>query len=56
MENEYRITNLTGQTLLEDHLNDETRQIDLSHLPSGIYLLTAQSEDGTLVHRKIIKE
>ena len=55
-ENEYRISNMMGQTLLSGRLNDETRQIDLSHLPSGLYLLTARGADGVLVHHKIIKE
>ena len=37
---EYRITNLTGQTLLHGNINAENQQIDISALPSGMYFIT----------------
>ena len=38
--NEYRITNLMGQTVLIDSLNAETQQIDVSALPKGMYFIS----------------
>ena len=38
--NEYRITNLMGQTLLTGTLTSETQQIDVSGLPQGMYFIT----------------
>ena len=35
----YRITNLMGQTVLTGSLNADTQQIDISHLPNGMYLI-----------------
>ena len=37
--NEYRITNLIGQTILTGSLNAETQQIDVSKLPQGMYFI-----------------
>jgi hypothetical protein len=36
----YRITNLTGQTVLSGCINTETQQIDIKELPSGMYFIT----------------
>lgn len=42
----YRITNLMGQTLQSGNLMGDNQQLDVSALPSGIYLLIV---DGTTV-------
>ena len=36
----YRITNLTGQTLLAGQITNETQQINVSSLPQGMYFIT----------------
>jgi hypothetical protein len=46
MTNEYHITNLLGQTLQTGSIGGEMHQIDVSGLPSGMYLLTI---DGATV-------
>ena len=38
--NEYRITNLMGQTILTGSLTAETQQIDVSDLPQGMYFIS----------------
>ena len=38
-QNEYRITNLMGQTLLQGYITDETQQIDIADLPVGMYFI-----------------
>ena len=37
---EYRITNLMGQTLLQGNINAENQRIDISGLPTGMYFIT----------------
>ncbi|MBO7617798.1 MAG: T9SS type A sorting domain-containing protein, partial [Bacteroidales bacterium] len=39
-ETQYRITNLMGQTLLQGHITDETQQVDIADLPSGMYFIS----------------
>jgi hypothetical protein len=39
-ETVYRITNLTGQTVLTGQITAETQQIDVSGLPQGMYFIT----------------
>ena len=39
-ETQYRITNLMGQTLLKGHITDETQQVDIADLPSGMYFIS----------------
>ena len=36
----YRITNLVGQTLLQDNITAETQQINIESLPAGMYFIT----------------
>ena len=38
--NEYRITNLMGQTLLQGHIVEETQQINIETLHTGMYFIT----------------
>jgi len=42
--NEYRITNLIGQTLLQGRITAETQSIDIESLPAGMYFLTMEGE------------
>ncbi|MCR5039566.1 MAG: leucine-rich repeat domain-containing protein [Bacteroidales bacterium] len=37
---EYRITNLMGQTLMTGNINEETQQIDVTNLPQGMYFIS----------------
>jgi hypothetical protein len=39
-KNEYRITNLMGQTLLQGRIDAENQQIDISALPAGMYFIS----------------
>ena len=48
---EYRITNLTGQTLLTGLLPAETHQINVSSLPAGLYFLTIGNVSTKLMIR-----
>ncbi len=50
-----RITNISGQTVLEQNINATASQIDISGLPAGVYMLTATVEGQTGTYR-LIKE
>jgi hypothetical protein len=50
-KNEYRITNLMGQTLLQGRIDAENQQIDISVLPSGMYFITFAGETQKFVVR-----
>ena len=39
-QNEYRITNPIGQTLLQGHIKNEIQQINIESLPAGMYFIT----------------
>jgi len=39
-QNEYRITNAMGQTVMTGQITDETQRIDVSNLPQGMYFIT----------------
>ena len=39
-QNEYRITNLMGQTLLQGIITTETQQINIAELPAGMYFIS----------------
>ena len=43
-ETQYHITNLMGQTLLQGHITDETQQIDIADLPSGMYFISVDEQ------------
>ena len=38
--NEYYITNIMGQTLMQGHITDEIQQINIEKLPAGLYFIT----------------
>ena len=40
--NTYRITNTMGQTLMTGQITGETQQIDVSHLPKGMYFIAIE--------------
>ncbi|KAA5543396.1 thiol protease/hemagglutinin PrtT [Adhaeribacter rhizoryzae] len=50
---QYSLVSLTGQVLLEVPKN--TSRLDISHLPTGIYMLRIQTEEGYQV-QKILKK
>ena len=39
-QNEYQISNLMGQTLLQGRISSETHQIDIPTLPAGMYFIS----------------
>ena len=43
-KNEYHITNLMGQTLLQGSINAENQQIDIANLPAGMYFISVDGE------------
>ena len=43
-ENQYRITNLMGQTLLQGTIIDGIQQINIESLPAGMYFITCAGE------------
>lgn len=47
--NEYRITNLMGQTLMTGQINVENQQIDISELPIGLYFITIANQTIKLI-------
>ena len=49
---EYRITNITGQTVLSGNITAETQQIDVSGLPEGMYFISIGSETRKFVVNK----
>lgn len=40
---EYRIIDITGHILMKGRIDSESRQIDFSNLPKGIYFITIGS-------------
>ena len=48
-EQEYRITNLMGQTLLQGNITAEKQQINIELLPAGIYFITFAGETQKFV-------
>lgn len=47
---------LRGQKVLESHSNQQSVQLDLSHLSKGVYMLKATFDDGAVKTLKIIRE
>ena len=50
------VTDLYGRTVAAFTVNDYQTDIDLSRLPSGIYLLKIGMDDGGNVTTKVIKD
>jgi hypothetical protein len=50
-----RINNIHGQTLISTSLNKEAGELDLTALPSGLYLITVESAKSN-VTRRFIKQ
>lgn len=50
-----RIHNIHGQTLVCTSINEEAGELDLTALPTGLYLITVESGKST-VCRKLLKE
>ena len=50
-----QIMNLTGNVVLETIISNPKFEIDLSHLPSGMYLMKFQMADGKSVYGKVVK-
>ena len=48
---EYRISNLMGQTVLSGNITAESQQIDVSGLPQGMYFITFADETRKFVVR-----
>jgi uncharacterized protein (TIGR02145 family) len=52
---ELKIFNGTGEVVLEKILTENNREIDVRHLPSGIYIVSLSSDAGT-VRQALLKE
>ena len=50
-EQEYRITNLMGQTLMQGLITAETQQIDIANLPAGMYFISVGKQTMKFVVR-----
>ena len=48
---EYRITNLMGQTLLQGSITTENQQIDINRLPAGMYFISVGEQTVKFVVR-----
>lgn len=49
------LCNLSGQQLLQQFTNDTNASMDVSHLPSGMYLLEVKSANGTVGRQRVVK-
>ncbi len=51
------IVDLSGRVLKLEPMSTQRIEVDLSDIPSGLYLLITRNKDGVMVHRKkIVKE
>jgi endonuclease I/DNA/RNA endonuclease YhcR with UshA esterase domain len=50
------IRNLSGQLLLQEKIDSETKQIDVSRFPPGAYLVLFQLQNGDIKTCKLIKK
>ena len=48
-QNEYRISNPLGQTLIQGQITNETQQINIEKLPAGMYFITLANETRKFV-------
>uniref|UniRef100_UPI003563EF0E alpha-amylase family glycosyl hydrolase n=1 Tax=Labilibaculum sp. TaxID=2060723 RepID=UPI003563EF0E len=51
-----KITNFSGQIISEINIEDESKNLDLNGISSGIYILVFELEDGSTISKKIIKQ
>ena len=50
-----QVMNLMGNVIKEMAISSAQFEIDLSRLPSGMYLIKAQMADGTTAYEKVVK-
>jgi hypothetical protein len=50
------IFDLTGKTVAKGGISTEKPLVDISHLPSGTYLLQVSTSQGEITTQQIIKE
>lgn len=50
------IRNLSGQLLLQEKIDSETKQLDISGFPSGVYFILLQLRNGDIKTCKLIKK
>ena len=48
-QNEYRITNILGQTLMTGQITGESQQIDVSGLKEGLYFISVNTATAKFV-------
>lgn len=51
----YSIRSVSSQIVIEGTMNDEIKQLDISRLHSGIYILSLTSESGKMIYRRFVK-
>ena len=54
-QGKYTITNLEGKTVLKGSFATN-KQVDLTSLPSGVYVMVFENEDGIIGQKKIVKD
>lgn len=52
--NTYSLADLSGRVLLSNKLDALNSQINISHLPKGVYILTLTT-NGQSIHKKVVK-
>lgn len=50
------ISDCSGRLILSEKMNGKIQRIDSMHLPVGLYIVQLQTEEGTLVRKKLIIE
>jgi hypothetical protein len=50
------ITSLEGKVLIEYHLVESDKNIDIHHLSAGTYIFTSSNELGTYSQKLVIQE
>ena len=50
-EQQYRIANLIGQTLMQGTIHGESQQININKLPAGMYFLSV----GNIMQKFVVK-
>jgi hypothetical protein len=55
MPDAYRVIDVTGKTVLQGVVNNSLMELDLSQMPSGVYLLIATINNEVLHSKRLIK-